>query len=86
VSPGAADGLARCREALAGAGDAFALVWDGRASDRDRRLLLALGGVAAEDAACLRKKAWRDLRPEVRGAVKRGLTRFKVWADGLAAS
>lgn len=75
--------LVECRAVLGGERDAFRVVWDEQATQRDRRLLLAMAGEPPAMAGRLAGRAWLDLRPELRAEVKRKLALFKVWAERL---
>lgn len=75
--------LVECRAILGGERDAFRIVWDEQATQRDRRLLLAMAGEPPGSAGRLSGRAWLDLRPELRAEVKRKLALFKAWAEKL---
>ena len=75
--------LAEARRLLGGEYDPLRGVWDSKASEKDRRLLLALAGVSGVDARRLVGRAWSDLRPEVRADIASGLRRFSGWAAKL---
>lgn len=73
--------LAEVRAILGGVRDPLRAVWDESASDKDRRLLLLLGGITNEAQKSLRAgMAWGDLRPEVRSNIRVGLAKFRKWA------
>lgn len=59
-------------------------VWDQQATDKERRLLLAMAGATMAEANAWAGRAWCDLRPEVRGNIAGGLRRFKGWAERVA--
>lgn len=75
--------LVECRAILGGERDPFRVVWDEQATQRDRRLLLAMAGEPPGSAGRLSGRAWLDLRPELRAEVKRKLALFKAWAEKL---
>lgn len=75
---------AELRAQLGGARDPLRVVWDEQATDRDRRLLLAMAGHGGRGVGLLAAGAWCDLRPEVRAAVADGLRRWRAWAERLA--
>lgn len=71
-------------EILKGKYDPMRGIWDGKASRDDRRLLLAMAGVSASDAAAWQRKEWMALPAHVSGDVVAGLARFKAWAARVA--
>ena len=75
--------LVECRAILGGERDAFRVVWDEQATQKDRKLLLMLAGEPPQAAALRAGYAWLDLRPELRAEVKRKLALFKAWAEKL---
>ncbi len=75
--------LAECRAVLGGERDRFRAVWDEKTTPKDRRLLLAMAGCSMTTAARCIGLCWSDLKPELRGEIKRGLARFKGWAELL---
>lgn len=78
--------LRQCWDALGcGENDPFRAVWDDRASAKDRRLLLSMAGASVTTAAVMVNRSWADLKPAMRGDIKRGLARFKGWAAKLEA-
>lgn len=77
--------LVECRAVLGGERDPFRAVWDERATDKDRRMLLAMAGRSRFDQQVLAGKAWTDLKPEVRTDIKGGLGKFSSWAARLQA-
>lgn len=77
---------AECRALLGGERDAMRAVWDAQATDRDRRLLLAMAGVSGLSVSIMAGRAWGDLKPEMRGAVRSGLARFRGWADRVGGA
>lgn len=73
--------LAACWAAMGrGESDPMRAVWDDKASAKDRRLLLAMAGASVTTAARCVSMSWGDLKPAMRGDIKRGLARFKGWA------
>lgn len=75
--------LAECRAILGGERDKLRVVWDEQATQKDRRLLLAMAGHAGSMAARLSSRAWCDLLPETRAAVAGGLRRWREWSERL---
>ncbi len=76
--------LAAVRSILGGAPhDPLGAVWDIRASEKDRRLLLAMGGASQFEAARWKSAGWSDLPAATRGDIRRGLARFRDWASRL---
>lgn len=75
--------LVECRQILGGERDRFRIVWDEQATNKDRRLLLAMAGEPPALAARLAGRAWCDLSAELRGRVNAGLRRFSAWAERL---
>jgi hypothetical protein len=78
--------LADCRAVLGGDRSVMRSVWDEHASERDRRLLLMLGGVSGAMLSRHADAPWCDLPADRRSEVIRGLRRFAVWADRLGVS
>lgn len=76
--------LVECRAILGGERDAFRMVWDEQATNRDRGLLLAMAGEPPGACARFSGYAWCDLSAERRGAIKAGLSRFRAWSEKLA--
>lgn len=76
--------LVECRAVLGGERDPMRAVWDERAALKDRRLLLAMAGVSAVEAARRSSAAWCDLPASLRGDIVRGLGRFREWAAKVA--
>lgn len=76
--------LVECREILGGARDPLRAVWEEQATQKDRRLLLAMAGEVGPAAGRLALRAWGDLRPEVRANIGVGLRRWRKWAEKLA--
>lgn len=76
--------LVECRAVLGGERDPLRAVWDERATAKDRRLLLAMAGVSAVEAAHRSGAAWGDLPAALRGDIARGLDRFRGWAARVA--
>lgn len=76
--------LVECRAILGGERDPFRAVWDEQATVKDRRLLLAMAGEPAGMAGRLAARSWCDLSPDVRGEIKRGMARFRVWSERVA--
>ena len=78
----AAERLAEAR-AILGAGiyDPMRAVWDDKASEADRQLLLRLAGVSNSfEALRYSGRGWAGLAPEMRSRIKSGLSRFRRWA------
>lgn len=75
--------LVEARAVLGGERDELRAVWDEQATAKDRRLLLAMAGHSGPMVGHLAGRAWCDLNAETRGNVRRGLGRFKAWADRL---
>ena len=75
--------LVECRQILGGERDPFRIVWDEQATNKDRRLLLAMAGEPSGAAARLAGRAWCDLAANTRGEIQRGLRRFSAWAERL---
>lgn len=75
----AAARLAEARAILGGVRDPLRLVWDDSASEKDRRLLLAMAG-CVEPEFYLVGRSWNELSAELRGKIRRGLARFRKWA------
>ena len=76
--------LVECRQILGGERDPFRIVWDEQATNKDRRLLLAMAGEPSGAAARLAGRAWCDLSAELRGKVPEGLKRFRAWSERVA--
>ena len=75
--------LVECRQILGGERDPFRIVWDEQATNKDRRLLLAMAGEPPALAARMAGRAWCDLSANTRGEIRRGLKRFSAWAERL---
>ena len=75
--------LVECRQILGGERDPFRIVWDEQATNKDRRLLLAMAGEPPALAARLAGRAWCDLAANTRGEIQRGIRRFSAWAERL---
>lgn len=75
--------LVECRQILGGERDPFRIVWDEQATNKDRRLMLAMAGEPPALAARLAGRAWCDLAANTRGEIQRGLKRFSAWAERL---
>lgn len=75
--------LVECREILGGERDPLRAVWDEQATQKDRRLLLAMAGHAQSMAGRLSGRAWCDLLPETRVSIAGGLRRWREWAERL---
>lgn len=75
--------LVECRAIIGGERDPFRAVWDEQATNKDRRLLLAMAGEPPQSAGRLAGRAWCDLRADLRGQVLAGLKRFSGWAEKL---
>lgn len=76
--------LVECWAIIGGERDPLRAVWDERATDKDRRLLLAMAGCGAAESARRSGAAWCDLPASLRGDIERGLARFRAWADKVA--
>lgn len=68
---------------LAGEVDEFRAVWDLKAGEKDRRLMLAMASCTMGEAQLLAQRAWCDLKPDVRTRIKSGMRRFRAWAEVL---
>lgn len=79
----AAQRLAECRAVLGGEYDAMRSVWDEQATDKDRRLLLAMAGRNASITSRRAGVAWCDLSAVDRGDIAAGLRKFSAWAERL---
>lgn len=75
--------LKECRAILGGERDKMRLIWDERASEKDRKVLLAMAGATMAEAHYCKNKAWGDMRASLRGDITRGLARFSGWAAAL---
>lgn len=75
--------LVECRQILGGERDPFRIVWDEQATNKDRRLLLAMAGEPPALAARMAGRAWCDLAANTRGEIQRGLKRFSAWAERM---
>lgn len=75
--------LVECRAICGGERDSFRIVWEEQATAKDRRLLLMMAGEPPQSAGRLAGRAWADLSAELRGNIKRGLSKFKAWAERL---
>lgn len=76
--------LVECRAILGGERDLMRVVWDEQATNKDRRLLLAMAGQGAGMAARLSGRGWCDLSAELRVDISRGLARFRAWSERVA--
>lgn len=83
VSAAGAAALAEAWRILGGALDPMRVVWDEQATDKDRRLLLAMGGLTGPVHRFKSSAAWVDLRAEDRAAIAAGLRRFRAWSERL---
>ena len=72
--------LAEARAILGGVRDPLRLVWDDSASEKDRRLLIALAGGSDFERGHLPGRSWDELSAEMRGRIRRGLVKFRKWA------
>lgn len=75
--------LVECRNVLGGERDKLRVVWDEQATQKDRRMMLAMAGHAKSMATHLSGRAWCDLLPETRCAIAGGLRRWRSWAERL---
>lgn len=75
--------LVEVRAILGGERDEFRAVWDEQATNKDRRLLLAMAGEPPGMAGRLAGRGWCDLSAELRGNIKGGLRRFRDWSERL---
>ena len=75
--------LVECRAILGGQYDALRVVWDEQATDKDRRLLLAMAGKNRVSCQSLAGKAWTDLAPALRVEVKQALAKWREWSERL---
>lgn len=73
--------LVECRAILGGARDSLRVVWDEQATQKDRRLLLAMAGRQARSAAHLSGCDWAGLSVDDREAIRGGLRRFRAWSE-----
>lgn len=76
--------LVECRAVLGGVRDPMRAVWEEQATQKDRRLLLAMAGEMAPAAGRLAARGWGDLNPELRARIVGGLRRWSAWAEKLA--
>lgn len=72
-----------CKRILAGEVDPMRAVWDVKAGEKDRRLMLAMASCTMGEAQLLARRAWCDLSSDVRARVKAGMRRFRGWAEAL---
>lgn len=75
--------LVECRAILGGEYDAFRTVWDEQATDKDRRLLLAMAGKNRAACQTLSGRAWVDLAPEARVEIKSAMRKWREWSERL---
>jgi hypothetical protein len=75
--------LVECRAILGGEYDPLRAVWDEQATNKDRRLLLAMAGRVQSEAGRLAGWAWGDLAADCRADIAHGLRRWKAWAERL---
>lgn len=75
---------AECRAILGGERDPLRVVWDEQATQKDRRVLLAMAGCVASLVSRRISCAWCDLPAVVRGDIKAALKRYGAWAERLA--
>lgn len=81
ASVGAAARLAEVRAILGGERDSMRAVWDNSASEKDRRVLLLMGGCSnGFEQAHFSGRSWCDLEPDLRSRIRCGLGRFRKWA------
>jgi len=75
--------LAECWRVLGGGHDPLRAVWDEQTTTKDRRLLMAMAGMAKSRIDKRVGWAWCDLSPEDRVSIKGGLRRWSAWAGRL---
>lgn len=75
--------LVECRAILGGERDPMRAIWDEGATARDRRFLMAMGGIAQDRIAGRSGFCWVDLSVNDRVAIVGGLRKFKAWAARL---
>lgn len=73
--------LVECRAILGGERDTLRVVWDEQATQKDRRLLLAMAGRQERSLAHLSGFNWAGLSVNDREAIRGGLRRFRAWAE-----
>lgn len=75
--------LVECRAILGGERDPMRAIWDEQATAKDRRFLMAMGGLSAGRIAGRSGYGWCDLSNDDRVAIVGGLRKFKAWAGKL---
>jgi hypothetical protein len=78
-----AERLRLCWDAVKGVHDPFRVVWDEQATNKDRRLMLAMAGEPPALAGRMAGRGWLDLSAELRGNIRAGMKRFAAWAERL---
>lgn len=73
--------LVECRAILGGARDPLRVVWDEQATQKDRRLLLAMAGRQERSLGHLSGLGWSGLSVDDREAIRGGLRRFRAWSE-----
>lgn len=73
--------LVECRAILGGERDSLRVVWDEQATNKDRRLLLAMAGRQDRTFANLSGRDWAGLSVDDREAIRGGLRRFRAWSE-----
>ena len=80
----AARGLAECWQMLAGEYDPLRVVWDEQATQKDRRVLLAMAGCVPSIVGRRIYCAWCDLPVVLRTDIGLALRRYGAWVERLA--
>lgn len=75
--------LVECRAILGGEYDPLRTVWDEQATEKDRRLLLAMAGAQSPFMSRWAVAAWCDLPNDLRISIAGGLRRFRAWSERL---
>ena len=76
--------LVECRQILGGERDPLRVVWDEQATQKDRRMLLAMAGRRARHMSAWSACAWSDLTAGDRDAIRGALRRFRAWSERVA--
>lgn len=79
----AARRLAECWQILSGEYDPLRVVWDEQATQKDRRVLLAMAGCAPSIVGRRISCAWCDLPAVLRTDIGLALRRYSAWAERL---
>lgn len=80
------DRLAECRAILGGERSKMRSVWDDKASDKQRRVLLAMAGrVQSQQVTLWAASDWVSLPEYLRSEIVCGLRRFQAWAEEVGA-